>query len=131
MITDFFFVYGTLKKGGCFAKEFDKFRVNSEEASINNMNLYKIGWFPGIVPGDGSVKGELHEYKEVDKVRQIMNHIEGCTGSKSDLFRCERHNVITSSGKEIKADVYIFNQSIKHAKPIKNEVWLNKTHKRR
>jgi gamma-glutamylcyclotransferase (GGCT)/AIG2-like uncharacterized protein YtfP len=126
MITDFFFVYGTLKEGGCFAKDFDKFRVSSEKAKIDNMALYKVGWFPGIIPGNGSVEGELHEYKNVDMVTQIMNRIEGCSGSKSDLFRCERHNVMTVSGKEIEANVYIFNQETKHAKLIENGIWLNK-----
>lgn len=126
MITDFFFVYGTLKENGHFAKNFDKFRISSEKAKIDNMNLYKIGWFPGIVPGNGIVEGELHEYKEVDKVKRIMNRIEGCTGSKFDLFRCERHNIIKASSEEIEANVYIFNQEIKHAKLIKDGVWFNK-----
>lgn len=129
MKTDYFFVYGTLKKNGLYAKYFDDYRISSEKATVNNMDLYKIGWFPGVVPGTGTVVGELHEYKEPDTVTKLMNRIEGCTGTKQELFRREHRIITTISGKKIKANIYIFNQGIKKAKLIKDGIWINKIHK--
>ena len=134
MKTDFFFVYGTLKEGGVFSKRFDKLRVNSEKATINNMTLYKIGWFPGIIPGNDTVIGELHEYKEPDIVMQNMDRIEGYINhveqnSAQNLFIRERKIVITKSGKKVKSIVYIFNyetNGMNHIKPIKSGIWVNR-----
>lgn len=129
METDFFFVYGTLKKDGLYAKQFDQYRINSEDATIDNMELYKIGWFPGMVPGNKTVTGELHEYKDPNIVTALMNKIESCDGSKQALFRCEHRTVTTKLGKKIKAAVYIFNHNINYMKLIKNGIWINKENK--
>jgi len=127
MKTDFFFVYGTLKIGGCYADRFDKFRVSSEKAILNNMNLYKIGGFPGMTPGNGTVIGELHEYTEPGIVMQQMDYIEGYAETQYDLFIRKRKVVIIKSGKEVEAIVYIFNREITGVKLIKNGIWINKT----
>lgn len=134
MKTEFFFVYGTLKKDGRFAKDFDKYRINSEKATISNMNLYKINWFPGMLPGNGTVIGELHEYKDPKTVVALMNRIEGCDGSKQGLFKREHRIVVTESGKKVKAIMYLFNHKVKQfgdaynikTQPIKSGIWINK-----
>lgn len=128
MKTDFFFVYGTLKKDGIYAEQFDKYRISLERATINNMDLYKIGWFPGMIPGNGNVIGELHEYKEPSIVTTLMNRIEGCDGSKQALFRREYRTIITESSKEIEANVYLFNLGVKKAELIEDGIWINKTY---
>lgn len=125
MKTDFFFVYGTLKIGGVYAKHFDKFRVSSKSATINNMNLYKIGYFPGVIPGNGVVVGELHEYKNPEIVTTYMDQIEGYDGSKQSLFRREYRTVVTKSGKKVKANVYIYNYKASCTKQINNGIWVN------
>lgn len=124
MTTDFFFVYGTLKEGGHFAKEFDKFRVSSEKATLYDMSLYNLGWFPGILSGKGSVIGELHKYKEPDIVLAHMDRIEGYNDTEGDLFKRKYKTVITESGKEVKAIVYVYNNKpSQQATLIKNGVW--------
>lgn len=126
METEFFFVYGTLKKGGVFAEHFNGYRVSSEKATINNMNLYSIGWFPGILPGNGTVIGELHEYKEPKTVTTLMDQIEGYNKAnpKQSLFIRKYVTVVTKTDKEIKAVVYIYNNP-KHVdlKQIHSGIW--------
>lgn len=131
MATDFFFVYGTLKKDGLYAAQFNKYRISSEKATANNLNLYRIGWFPAAIPGDGIINGELHEYRKPDIVIKDMNRIEGCNGSEQDLFKRKRWDVITESGKEIRAIIYLFNRGTKRVKLIKDGTWINKTYRTR
>ena len=124
MKTGFFFVYGTLKVGGVFAEHFDIHRLSTEKATLKGMRLYNIGWFPGILHGRGVVVGELHEYKEPDTVMVQMDQIEGYNGGKSSLFNREYKTVITESGKEVKAVVYIYNNKPSpEMKVIENGVW--------
>lgn len=118
-----FFVYGTLKIGGVFAKHFDEYRLSSEKATLKDMDLYKVGWFPGILPGKGSVIGELHKYKEPDAVLKHMDRIEGYNGNENDLFKREHKTVITASGKEVEAIVYVYNNDPASMKMIENGVW--------
>ena len=125
MKTKLFFVYGTLKRGGTLASGFDSSRISSEKATIHNMNLYQLGWFPGIVPGDGQVIGELHEYKDPDEVVQAMDMMEGYDGTENSLFTRELAEVITSTGKKIEAIVYVFNKGKKEVfgNLIKSGIW--------
>ena len=126
MKTEFFFVYGTLKEDGRFAKDFDRYRVTSKKATVSNMDLYKINWFPGILPGNGTVIGELHEYKDPETVVALMDRIEGYDGSKQSLFKREHRTVITESGKKVKATMYLFNHKVKKTQLIKSGIWTNK-----
>lgn len=139
MKTDYFFVYGTLKIGGYYANDFDKFRISSEKATINNMNLYKISYYPGMLPGIGIVTGELHKYKNPKIVTQLMDRIEGYKPKlkpEFSLFKRKRMIVITETGKEIEANLYIYNYKItgkeikynyeyqiKEVKLIENGIW--------
>lgn len=123
MKTKFFFVYGTLKVGGVFAEHFDIYRLSAEKATLNNMDLYNIGWFPGILPGKGTVVGELHEYREPDIVLEHMDQIEGYNRDKDDLFIRKSRSVVTETGKNVEATVYIFNGTNVPTDLIKSGVW--------
>ena len=79
-----FFVYGTLKAGGRFGKEFDLVRTTAIPAAVSGFDLYSIKaagglYFPAAVIGNGRIIGELHEYpKEIIKnVLKRMDVIEG------------------------------------------------------
>lgn len=124
MKTDLFFVYGTLKKGGYFAHEFDSFRITSEKAMIYNTALYDLGDFPGLVMGNSIVKGELHKYSHPDIVLRKMDIIEGYHKDVYSLYIRKRMTVITENSKKNIAYVYLFNQELgKYAKLIEDGVW--------
>ena len=112
MSTKKFFVYGTLKEGGYYAKEFDKFRIKTKSAKLNGYDLFNLGWFPGIIPGDGKVVGELHEYKDYDKVQSLMDSIEGYDeeNEEDSLYLRKNALVTDEDGEETTAVVYVFNK---------------------
>jgi len=127
MKTECFFVYGTLKIGGRFAYDFDKYRITSQTATLKGYDLFNLGWFPGIIPGKGEVIGEVHEYKHADHVKNHMDAIEGYSSRNKDnsLYVRKETVVLTEDGKEIKANIYVFNQNIPDdAKKFEGGVWL-------
>ena len=43
------------------------------EAYIDGFQMLNLGGFPGLVAGDGRVRGELHEYENL----KVLDRIEG------------------------------------------------------
>jgi gamma-glutamylcyclotransferase (GGCT)/AIG2-like uncharacterized protein YtfP len=125
METDLFFVYGTLKVGGYFAKQFDDFRINTIEAEIEGYDLFDLGSFPGIKPGKGKVIGELHEYRDPEKVTRYMDSIEGYQPELRDgMYLRRRIPVKTITGDIKEANVYVFNLKIpEYSKKLKSGIW--------
>lgn len=97
------FVYGTLKEGGFFAKEFDTSRLSSKRATITGTML-SMGSFPGIIlNGESVITGEVHEYGNFDNVLSAIDYIEGCSGAKEnaeDLYHRKVIKVSTEDGEE-------------------------------
>ena len=125
MKTDLFFVYGTLKVGGRFAKQFDGDRINSVKAEIDGYDLFNLGTFPGIKPGVGKVVGELHEYKNTEEVTRAMDSIEGYHPEIRDgMYLRRRVSVRTETGEVKEANVYVYNFRItEHARKIESGIW--------
>lgn len=125
METDLFFVYGTLKVGGYFAEQFDKFRVSSVKAEVEGYDLYSLGSFPGIKPGQGKVIGELHEYKDPERVTRSMDSIEGYQPEIKDGMYLRRRVVTkTESGENKEANIYVFNLKVpERAKKLTSGIW--------
>ena len=70
------FVYGTLMKG----ENNHHFLENStflKRAVINGYEMYNVGWYPAIIPGEGKIPGELYEVHESDMARIDMLEGEG------------------------------------------------------
>jgi gamma-glutamylaminecyclotransferase len=91
------FVYGTLKKG----YRLHGYLENSpflKEAQIPNHVLLDLGSFPGMVLGEGKVKGEIYEVS--DEVIDTLDHVEG-----TPTFY-NRETVTTDEGEQVFAYVY-------------------------
>ena len=106
----YFFVYGTLKIGGRFAKGFDELRKSSTAATVSGFDLHNLGAFPGVVHGTGQLHGEVHEYSEHEKVLASMDRIEGYDGTLNSLFVREVIDVVVDD-KTVQAYIYVFNSS--------------------
>lgn len=128
-----FFVYGTLKIGGYFAESFNKVRKNSTEAKLKGFDLFKIGsgnnsWFPGIIPGEGEVIGEVHEYAE-EHIKDVYSHMDAIEGysetnPEASLYRRELMTVELEDGSTETVNVYVFNREIEKDYPkVKSGVW--------
>lgn len=126
---DFFFVYGTLKEGGYFASAFDEIRVSSEKAILTGYNLFDLGAFPAIKAGTGSVRGEVHRYKDQKKATELMDHIEGYNknNEKDSLYLRRAVEVVTESGEIVSAYTYVLNRDVpKHVKTVESGSWNTK-----
>jgi gamma-glutamylcyclotransferase (GGCT)/AIG2-like uncharacterized protein YtfP len=121
--TDKFFVYGTLKEGGHFADQFDEYRTAAMQAKLEGFELFNLGWFPAIKPGEGTVQGELHRYTNADMVRGMFDRIEGYTGDpKTSMYDRRRVTVTTDEGKE-EAWAYVFMGKVDKKNKVKDGEW--------
>lgn len=104
------FVYGTLRDG------------KSPTAYIKG-RLYLISWFPGVVPGDDKIRGEVHEV--TDQQLLDFDRYEGIVGDpKRDLYRRERITAELKDGGTVECWVYLFNQDVggfEYIEPIDGE----------
>lgn len=73
------FVYGTLRKRDCRAGVLDGYECVAEEAFLQGFDMLHLGGFPGIVPGEGIVKGELYEIDD-----EILRRLDGIEGFRED-----------------------------------------------
>ena len=106
------FVYGTLKRGGALhhALESSEFLA---VGALPNYALHDLGWFPGIVPEEGTLtRGELFRVDE--ETLADLDQIEGTPS----LYRREIVSVVTRlrhTGSRAKsralysAHAYIYN----------------------
>lgn len=132
-MTNKFFVYGTLKVNGYFAHAFNDLRETSVDAKLKNFNLYKVGngldaWFPGVVPGNGVVFGEVHRYnsKYIEQVYRAMDRIEGYIPSNPEksLYKRQLLEVELVDGTTEVANVYVYNRKIeRNFELVTNGVW--------
>jgi gamma-glutamylcyclotransferase (GGCT)/AIG2-like uncharacterized protein YtfP len=124
------FVYGTLKSGGFFDKKFlQKNRLSTQKAVLENAALYDLGAYPGLKMGHTGLKvhGEIHTYKNRDKVLQVMDCIEGYSGDLKDSLFVRRETSVYNQEKGIreKAFIYEYNYSAQdsNAALIEKGVW--------
>ena len=124
------FVYGTLKSGGRFDKKIlQENRLSTQKAVLKDAALYDFGAYPGLKLGHSSLKvhGEIHIYKNRDKVLQVMDYIEGYSGDLKDSLFVRLENYVYNQEKGIreKAFIYEFNPSVQdsNAALIEKGVW--------
>lgn len=100
------FVYGTLMRGEA---NHDYYLSNSwckGRATVSGFKMYDIGAFPGIVPGEGTVPGEL--YKVDYETLQRLDYLEG----EGSLYIRRNVPVTMSTGERAFAWIYVYNGSI-------------------
>jgi gamma-glutamylcyclotransferase (GGCT)/AIG2-like uncharacterized protein YtfP len=104
------FVYGTLRKGDCRFGVPSFIDIVHAEAYLKGFQLVNLGSFPGIIPGKGIVRGEIHIYSTFD----VLDQIEGYDPAESNysLFRREKVMVELPFGGEVQASTYVFNREL-------------------
>jgi gamma-glutamylcyclotransferase (GGCT)/AIG2-like uncharacterized protein YtfP len=68
------FVYGTLKKGGALNAALNNSKFVKKDV-VEGYDMYDLGSFPAITPGEGKVYGELYLINE--EIESLLDRIEG------------------------------------------------------
>jgi gamma-glutamylcyclotransferase (GGCT)/AIG2-like uncharacterized protein YtfP len=100
------FVYGTLMKGQANYDYFMKEATFIGNGCISGYEMYDLGSFPGIIPGDGSVNGEVYDVS--DRELEAINRLEG----EGSLYIKTEVEVELETGEKIPASAYVYNHSV-------------------
>lgn len=114
------FVYGTLMKGQSNHEYYLADAELIDTAVASKFALYDLGAYPGVVyHEDEAVKGEL--YKVDSKTLKKLDRLEG----EGDLYLRLLSSVVTGSGKEVSAYVYVYNQDVSNKTKVsfENQPW--------
>lgn len=106
------FVYGTLLKGQCNYGSYLAPLDPVDEGVVNGYKMVDVGSFPGIVAGDGKVKGEIYQVS----CGQLAD-IDSLEGEGS-LYIRKYVNVETKQHGVMQAYVYVYNRSAAHLPEI-------------
>lgn len=106
------FVYGTLLKGEANHNYYLNDDCYIGKATVSGYDMYNIGAFPGIVPGEGIIPGELYEVD--DATMERLDYLEG----EGSLYIRESAQVTMSTGEKTFASIYVYNQSVEGLEKI-------------
>lgn len=111
-----FFVYGTLLEGFSNYNRILKGKtVSIREAKIEGFDMYSVGFFPAIVPGEGTVFGEVIEVDPAvyEETKMRLDILEGYypTKPKSSMYLRKEMKVLVGD-EEVDAYVYIWNDGL-------------------
>ena len=113
------FVYGTLKRG--FRAHDMLQRWNAvflgEAKTVPKYQLYKVGWFPGMVCDEAQKGGVVGELFQITKETfAALDRYEGAP----NLFK--REQILLDTGEEVTA--YLFNQEYEALERVESGEWL-------
>lgn len=120
---DYVFVYGTLMKGMSRHSEMEDGGRFYCKGNVKG-ELYDMGNYPGMIPGEGIVFGEVYKASDMFQMIQRLDWIEGAGGNNS-LFTRTIQEVETDEGI-IWAYVYHYAQPLDSFKQIKSGNWKTK-----
>lgn len=121
------FVYGTLRQGDCRAGALADYPEVELDARVQGFRMLNLGAFPGIIPGEGEIKGEVYEIDAA--CLRLLDGIEGYREDdpENSLYRREKAMSYDSRGKEIgETYLYVFNRPSRAdlSKVITSGDWL-------
>ncbi|WP_457756118.1 gamma-glutamylcyclotransferase family protein [Thermodesulfatator indicus] len=113
------FVYGTLKKGFRLHRYLKDAKFLGK-ACLSGYDMYDLGWYPGIVPGPGTVYGEVYE---IDlKTLFILDEVE----DEGQEYERKILPVKLEDGKVVHAFVYVYKGPVENKLKVKDGLWLKK-----
>lgn len=109
------FVYGTLKRGYWNHRLLEKSKFVGE-GTISGYELYDLGSYPGIIPGEkkDEVDGELYEIDNETLIR--LDRLEG-----EGFLYLRKEVEVDINGHMEKVLIYVYNRKVKGAKKLKRE----------
>lgn len=123
------FVYGSLLHGlHNYGRYLAGATAHEEAAMADGFEMYSVrGSFPGIIPGGGSIHGELMfiEPDQFTHVMERLDHLEGYEPRReSHSFYLRREvTAISQSGSRVKAWIYLYNESTARLAKVPHGDW--------
>lgn len=114
------FVYGTLMKGMSRHSEIESDCDFLGYGTVKG-ELYQISDFPGLVPGNQDVYGELYRAKEATGLIKRLDWIEGFIGDYPLFSRVIQR--VYSSKEKLWAYTYQYSRPIGDSKLIQSNCW--------
>lgn len=111
-----FAVYGTLRKGYGNHRLLKNSKYLGTEKTTPNYEMYNVGWFPALVPGNESVVIEVYEVDDPHTMASL-DRLEGANRSNPERGMYRAETIETSHGI---ADIYIWNSSVSGLKKIES-----------
>lgn len=106
------FVYGTLKRGQIREQAWPHLPTSIVAAKVRGQ-LFDLGEFPALMPGDDWVAGEiwtLHS-DHMQATLEILDEIEGYRNSPSDLYKRVVVDCHTRTNTVVHAYVYFYTDT--------------------
>lgn len=116
------FVYGTLRHGQANARRFGLIEPVETDVVLDGFDMFDLGWFPGIVPGSGSVVGDIFE---IDPNTQLgpLDAYEGYP----NLYTRQIVDVGDGiDGYWRGVSVYVYNNNVQGCPQVLGGNWLEK-----
>ncbi len=110
------FVYGTLKRGFCLHKYLHGSRFVGE-ALLEGFKMYDLGSYPGIIPGQGLVWGEV--YQVPPGVLALLDEIE----DEGEEYERRLVWVRLKGGGALEAFVYVYKDDVSGAQEVPSGKW--------
>lgn len=119
----FIFVYGALMRS------FDLHHHLAGASYVTGATargaLYVVGPYPGMVEGNGAVRGELYTSDDPAVVLEILDEVEGYDAldpDASEYVRVKR-DVRRDDGRDVPAWLYLYNRDVKGLPQISSGDW--------
>lgn len=113
-------VYGTLRKG-----ESNHDILNHQDVAfietrvVEGFDMYAVSsWYPGIIPGKGSIEVEIYEVADKN-VERMLDNLEGYYENNLD------DSLYLKKTLDDGTFIYIYNDVLYGAPQIKSGNWLN------
>jgi gamma-glutamylcyclotransferase (GGCT)/AIG2-like uncharacterized protein YtfP len=121
------FVYGTLKRGHRNHRRYiAPYRTEIAPASVQGAVLYEGAAYPMLLPGDGTVRGELVTFLDASAWPAALENLDRLEGvdpvGHDGLYRRELWPVTTERGS-VDAWVYVWNSSLDGLRLVEGGEW--------
>lgn len=117
-------VYGTLKKRGNNHRVMGESRLIGE-AVVPGFDMFKLGGFPGVRPGDGSVLVEVYQVTNTTDARRIYS-LEGYNGIRGDsdnTFYDTQGIDVQIGGHNFESEIFIYQGRCDPKQKVEDGVW--------
>ena len=109
-VPELIFVYGSLMRGLALHDHLKSGSFRGE--GWTSGTLVSLGRYPGLIEGDGRVRGELYAFEDLAAALDILDDLEeyDVTDPSSSLYVRVASDVIRDDGTAVSAWLYRYNR---------------------